>query len=404
MDEADMNPLDDDEIIAEDEIQGPAAPPSHELAEDLDGNWQRPVRQRVRALPKPVTPTRPERERHRLTHIPFADWCVHCVRCKGRNLPHRRVEPLPEAGTVPVVSMDLAFIKRSDSEQALPFIVTRDRRTRLTFSHLLQGKSTLNAEYSDYVFNAMVQDLRYLDYGTLILKSDQEGAMKALYERVRRARSSSGEKTIVEHSPVGESQSNGVVEQAIKDVKEQLGTILAALEESLGGRVPQESAIIAWAIEYSSTLLNYFKEGADGKTPLERHRGEKHERPLAEFGEKVLYLPLDRHAHPVVQAPEPRYEEGFWLGMDVRTTEVIIGTATGIVRARAIRRRPEDERWCIEGLLKITGTPWDPSPGMAPEHFRAAVLPPPDAEADDDAPEQGGAAPEAEASGVRKPG
>ena len=128
--EADMNPLDDDdEIIAEDEIQAPDAPPPPALAEDLDGNWQGPVRQRVRALPKPVTPTRAERERHRLTHIPFADWCVHCVRCKGRNLPHRRVEPLPEAGTVPVVSMDLAFIKRSDADQAVPLIVTRDRRS-----------------------------------------------------------------------------------------------------------------------------------------------------------------------------------------------------------------------------------------------------------------------------------
>ena len=85
--------------------------------------------------------------------------------------------------------------------------------------------------------------------------------------------------------------------------------MISALEESIQSKVPQESAILAWTIEYAAVLLNYFKEGEDKLTPLERHRGLKHERPLAEFGERVLYLPLDRKSSPQ-QCPEPRYEEG----------------------------------------------------------------------------------------------
>ena len=373
-----VHPLDDEMVDNEEapEAGEEAVPPPPAHPEDVDGNWARPVRQRIQALPKPLTPTREDRERHRLTHIPYATWCRHCVACRGRNLPHRHVRPLPADSIVPVVSMDLAHVKRHDAEKKLPFIVVRDHSTKLTFAHLLQGKSTVVAEYSDYVVNAVLNDLRYLDHKKMILKSDQEKAMTALFERLRRLRNQSDEQTLEENSPVGESQSNGVVEEAIKEVEEMMATLLSSLEESLGGRLPQECAAVAWAVEYAAVVMNYFKVGADGMTALERHRGAKHERPLAEFGERVLYLPLDRKSHPV-HAPEPRYEDGIWLGLDIRSTEVIIGTPSGVVKARSVRRRPEDERWSIEEVLRIAGTPDNPTPGISPEFLRAPVLVPP---------------------------
>ena len=255
---------DDEEIPvpAEEVVAPPPAAP-----EELDGNWARPQRERVRALPKPVTPTKEDRARHQLTHIPYAVWCRHCVACRGRNLPHRRVVPLPAENVVPVISMDLAHIQRHDAEKKLPFIVARDHKTRMTFAHLLRGKSTVVAEYSDYVVNALLNDIRMLDYKKLIVKNDQENAMKALYERLRRLRNASGEQTLEENSPVGESQSNGVIEEAIKEVEEMLATILSSLEMNLSATLPQECAATAWAVEYAAVLLNYFKEGADGLTP-----------------------------------------------------------------------------------------------------------------------------------------
>ena len=171
----DMHPLSDQEMGHEgrdDEELGErdvAAPPI--APEDLDGNWARPRRERIRALPKPVTPTKEQREWHRLTHIPYADWCSHCVRCRGRNLPHRKVTPFPAENTVPVMSMDIGHIKRSEAEKKLPFIVARDHRTRVTFAHLLKGKSTVVADYSDYVVNALYNDIRMLDHKKLILKT-----------------------------------------------------------------------------------------------------------------------------------------------------------------------------------------------------------------------------------------
>ena len=47
--------------------------------------------------------------------------------------------------------MDLAFARRTEAAKAVPFIVARDAKTRLTFAHLLQGKSTTTEAYSEYV-------------------------------------------------------------------------------------------------------------------------------------------------------------------------------------------------------------------------------------------------------------
>ena len=43
---------------------------------------------RVRRAPK--GPTQLEREQHEATHLPFRDWCAHCVRGAGEKTPHRR--------------------------------------------------------------------------------------------------------------------------------------------------------------------------------------------------------------------------------------------------------------------------------------------------------------------------
>ena len=46
-----------------------------------------------RAVQKLVDPRRPslaEVELHNLTHIPYRNWCSVCVRCRGKDLDHRR--------------------------------------------------------------------------------------------------------------------------------------------------------------------------------------------------------------------------------------------------------------------------------------------------------------------------
>ena len=40
---------------------------------------------------KPFRPTQAEVDRHYFTHIPFRNWCRHCVLGRAKNDPHREV-------------------------------------------------------------------------------------------------------------------------------------------------------------------------------------------------------------------------------------------------------------------------------------------------------------------------
>ena len=258
---------------------------------------------RVRALPRPVAPTRAEREAHEVCHLPYATWCSHCVAGCAQNDPHRRLKKHDDENVVPVVSVDFAFSKKAEQEGTSPVLVVRDHKTRMTFAHPVPGKSTRNEPYSNYTVDAVVQDLKMLDRKRCILKSDQEPAMEALQERVQRARSGVDEHTVLENSPVDESQSNGTVEKAIKEVENHVRTMTSALETRLGEAVPWDHPLMLWMIEYSATLMNLFRVGKDEQSPMQRLRGVKHGRPLAEYGECVLYKPLGDD----IAFPEPRF-------------------------------------------------------------------------------------------------
>jgi hypothetical protein len=61
---------------------------------------------RAKGLPTPYTPTETERQLHNLTHLPYRDWCTHCVNGKGKEAQHRKL------GTdrTPTVQLDYQFI------------------------------------------------------------------------------------------------------------------------------------------------------------------------------------------------------------------------------------------------------------------------------------------------------
>ena len=294
---------------------------------------------------------------------------------------HRKLKHHDAANTVPVVSIDFAFAKRTEQQGTSPVLVLRDHQTRVTFARTLPGKSTQNQPYFAYTVDAVIQDLKMIDRKHVILKSDKENASAALQERVKTLRSGQDEQTFLENSPVAESQSNGVVEKAIQEVENMASTLISALEERLLQSVPWDSPLGSWLIEYSAVLINLYREGKDGKTPMERLRGAKHGRPIAELGENILYKPLgDAPAFP-----EAEFLYGTWLGIDLRTGEILVGTSSGIVRARTVKRRPEPERWSAEQAFAVRGVPWQPTPGIDSDQMPTAVRRPPPA-GDPDAP------------------
>ena len=132
-----------EELVASGEIA--EVPPIPEVPDE----FARPPRgERVRPLPKPVAPTRRERELHELSHYPYVSWCRHCVKGKACNDPHRKLKNHAWRESEPVVSGDFCFFGQSEDNDTAPVFVLRDHRSRLTFAHVVQGKSTNRSVYS----------------------------------------------------------------------------------------------------------------------------------------------------------------------------------------------------------------------------------------------------------------
>ena len=104
-------------------------------------------------------------------------------------------------------------------------------------------------------------------------------------------------------------------------------------------------------------LLNLCEVGRDGKVPFQRLRGRKMHPELIEFGERVMFQPLD---HKSLGSAQPRWSEGVFVGIRMHTGEKLVATENGVCKTRSIRRRVEAERWDSEEITKVTGTPWKP--------------------------------------------
>ena len=64
---------------------------------------------RVRAGPS-NKPTQREREEHEATHVPFRDWCAHCMMGRGRSHRHVAKQKSEDQSRRPIIAMDYFFI------------------------------------------------------------------------------------------------------------------------------------------------------------------------------------------------------------------------------------------------------------------------------------------------------
>ena len=124
-----------------------------------------------------------------------------------------------------------------------------------------------------------------------------------------------------QNSPVASSQSNGLADKAIQEVEGHVRTLKIALEGRLKVSIPSETPIMMWLIEHAGDLMNRFRVGEDGRTPRERNTGKKDFPMMAEFGESVLYLPMDRDRGQTAELDD-KFFHGIWLGLEKTTNEL----------------------------------------------------------------------------------
>ena len=90
-----------------------------------------------------------------------------------------------------------------------------------------------------------------------------------------------------------------------------------------------------------------------------------------EFGEKVHYKRSNKgqKEHKI----ESKWSEGYFLGFYWRTSEAIVGTKDGVIRAGTLRRVGAHRRWDAEGLDAVRGVPWKWDPDAEEVHDKLLV-------------------------------
>ena len=326
---------------------------------DESGEEERAGERVPRRVQDPRLPTREEIEQHNLTHLPFRSWCLHCLRGKGEANPHHQAER--DDGAIPEVHMDYCFLGGKE-ETAQPVLVARDRDCKPLLSFLVKQKG---AAY-EYVVKRAIAFLKELGHvnNKIIIKTDQESPIRAVAEKIAESRGEG--QTILEHSPVRSSGSNGIIERGIKEVEYQIRCMKSALDERLGISINAGSNILPWLIEYASVLLNRYMVGKDGKTAYERLKGKASKMLGFEFGETVNFR---RMAPPGRLAKlDSLWRRGVFVGYRTVSGEYMVVNDEGVFKTRNIRRVPLEERWKKEAVDNIKFTPWhikDPQEGGA---------------------------------------
>ena len=78
-----------------------------------------------------------------VTHLPFRDWRVHCVKGKAKAKGHQRHGGDYHDGGVPVVSIDYMFMhgkQREGEEKGMPIVVWVDRKSKVIRSREVPQK------------------------------------------------------------------------------------------------------------------------------------------------------------------------------------------------------------------------------------------------------------------------
>ena len=85
-------------------------------------------------------------------------------------------------------------------------------------------------------------------------------------------------------------------------------------------------------------------------------------RVLTFHKELVIIAYLDVDCTVVVDKGEIEMSEGVWLGHADQSNEMLIGTDARVIRVFDAIRKPKEERWHKDKIIKMTGTPRQPDP------------------------------------------
>ena len=314
---------------------------------DAACNEKRAMERRPQQAEVPLAPTDEEKQRHLLTHLPFADWCEHCqaTRSKDNERHERREQVCP---TVALDYMTTNTTIRKESPE-VKHLVAVDSWSKAILAVPIKAKGGASVKLCA---NAMCGFVR--DYDKVIIKGDQEPSLKQVMKAVADARRLLKLQTTQEFSPQGRSASNPA-ERAIQTVRRLGNTLLESIRVGCGIEIPASHPLFVWCYAHASWLYNRFHVTPGGNTPFEVVTSRTYSGKLAPFGACVYGQPL-----PVPKNTRrgvPTWRKGIYVGKLMDSDLNFLLSPNGLFVTRAVRRCADE--WQPEFLMACRGLPWD---------------------------------------------
>ena len=218
----------------------------------------------MKKLIDPKLPSKSDVEMHEMTHLPFRNWCRHCV--KGRGVEAAHFKSIRDEGALPEIHIDFCFPGSRVGGDALTVVVARERDSKMLLSEVVPTKGSVG-KFAATRVGAFIREIGY-GGAPIIIRTDQEPACTALVNDIIKCRAPAV--TQVEQSPVGSSGSNDIVERGIQSFEMMARVMKDSLEYKWKVTIPDDHAVLTWMTGYASYLLNRFEVGRDGKTSYER--------------------------------------------------------------------------------------------------------------------------------------
>ena len=326
-------------------------------------------------LPTVYQPTHSEYLDHCVTHYPFRAWCRHCLEGRGREFGHEAHRGDKDARATPVISFDYGFLSDSGDvisqeafeaagDGAIKVLIIRDSKSKRVFAHVVPSKGVDEGGFS---VRMLVDDVKWLGYSKVTLKSDNEPAIvKLLTEALRELRIQGLDQTLEEHSPEYDPQANGSAEVAVRLLKGHLRTLRSCIEAQIGFRIPVRHALMTWLVRHAAALVTWCARGHDGQTAYQRVRGREFRTRLLAFGECCSFK--NRSQEPLKNiADGRRFHQGVFIGIDRRTGQYMLYSDGEVRLSRTVVRVPESEKWSKDRLADVQATPLNLHRPNAPE-------------------------------------
>ena len=293
-------------------------------------------RPKVRKAPR--GPTQKEREEHEATHLPYRAWCEHCVRGRGVRKPH--IGNKEESGEdmevkVPRMVMNYHFMSTEDEKNGKnPVLHMKDESTGNRYMRAVGRKGLGEGNEMEWLIKDVSEELKSWGHGggnggNIILKTDGEPAIVALRNAIAGYH---GGVVTPERPPPGESQAHGSEEESGKTLRGMVKVYKDQIEKRAGIKLEAKDVILLWIIRWAAMAYSRYKIGDDGKSAYERQKGRKCRLEVVPIGESVWYKRL-RETDEERKSLESAWGEGVWIGHARGSSEALIGTSEGVVRA-----------------------------------------------------------------------